>query len=508
MTTHPPAAAATPPVVSAAAPLAVPAGPAGPAATRPGAPPAVPLDLSHPGRYHVVGVGGPGMNAIALVLAGMGHQVTGSDVREGPVIDRLRAAGVRVIIGHDPDVVRGADAVTASSAIPADNVELAAARMLGIPTLRRAGMLASICACASSVAVAGTHGKTTTTSMVAAILDSAGFNPSMIVGGDVQNLGTGARWTGAAHLVVEADESDGTFLELPLHATVLTNIERDHLDHFGSFEAIVAGFDRYLAQIAGPKVVCVDDPNGAVLAVRHDAIGYGRAAHARWRPVDVTVAEGVQRFAVERDGERVGEVTLPLRGAHNVLNATGAIALADALGAPFVAAVEALAGFGGVVRRFDVRARHHGITLVDDYAHLPTEIAAVLEAAANGGDGFRRIVAVFQPNRFRRMAILSPEYRDAFVRVDLAVVTEIYPSGEAPIPGVTGRWVVDAVAEAHPDADIEWIPERSELISFLADELRDGDVCVSMGCGDIERLPSELVEHWRNTAPDRWRDER
>jgi len=483
MTTHPPA---SPSASSLASPVA--------AAARL----AVPLDLSRPGRYHVVGVGGPGMNAIALVLAGMGHQVSGSDVREGPVIDRLRAAGVRVIIGHDPDVVRGVDAVTASSAIPNDNVELAAARAFGIPTLRRAGMLASICAQASSVAVAGTHGKTTTTSMVAAVLDAAGFNPSMIVGGDVQNLGTGARWTGAAHLVVEADESDGTFVELPLHASVLTNIEPDHLDHFGTFEAIVAGFDRYLAQIRGPKVVCVDDPNGAILAARHDAISYGHAAGARWRPVDVIAAAGAQRFAVERDGERLGEVVLPLRGAHNVLNATGAIALADALGAPFAAAVDALAGFGGVVRRFDVRARHRGITLVDDYAHLPTEIAAVLEAADNGGDGFTRIVAVFQPNRFQRMAILSPEYRDAFVRADLAVVTEIYPSGEAVIPGVTGRWVVDAVANAHPDANIEWIPERAELISFLADELRDGDVCVSMGCGDIERLPTELVERWRD----------
>jgi UDP-N-acetylmuramate--alanine ligase len=456
-----------------------------------------PLDLSVPARYHVVGVGGPGMSALALVLAEMGHRVSGSDVKDSPVLDRLRAGGVDVHVGHDRSLVIGVDAVTASTAIPATNIELVAAREQGILTLRRAGMLASICARARSVAVAGTHGKTTTTSMLAMMLNEAGWRPSFVVGGDVNEVGTGAQWTGGEWLVVEADESDGTFLELPLYASILTNVEVDHLEHFGSFDAIVAAFDRYLAGIAGPRVVGIDDAIAAELAARHEVVTYGTAAAARYRAVDITRQSGASVFVLSVDGEQRGPVRVPLRGLHNVRNATGALAMADQLGVPFDAAVAALARFGGVARRFEIRARHRGVTLVDDYAHLPTEIAVVIDAARESGDGWRRVVAVFQPNRFRRMAVMSPEYRDAFSRADLAVITEIYPSGDAPIPGVTGRLVVDAVRAAHPDLDVRWIPKRAELIEFLAGELTDGDVCISMGCGDVASLPTEVLARRR-----------
>ena len=459
--------------------------------------PRAPLDLSRPARYHVVGVGGPGMNPIAHVLAAMGHRVSGSDTKESAVLDRLRADGVDVHVGHDAGLVHGVDAVTASTAIPATNVELVEAAARGVTVLRRAGMLASICAQASTVAVAGTHGKTTTSSLLAMALVAAGLDPSFIIGGDVHQVGSGARWTGGPWMVVEADESDGTFLELPLHGTILTNVDTDHLDHFGSFAGIVAGFDAYLGQVPGPKVVCADDPTAARLAAAHGAVTYGRAAGATWRPVDVRVDAGVQRFTVTANGAAAGEVELPLRGAHNVLNATAALAMACELGASFADAARGLAGFGGVRRRFDVRGHHRGVTFVDDYAHLPGEIAAVLQAAANGGDGFRRVVAVFQPNRYKRMAVMSSDYRDAFERADLAVVTEIYPSGEPIIPGVTGRWVVDAIAEAHPRARVEWVPDRTELVDFLARELRDGDVCVSMGCGDVALLPDEVLAAMR-----------
>jgi UDP-N-acetylmuramate--alanine ligase len=455
--------------------------------------PPVPLDLRRPGRYHVVGAGGPGMSAIALVLAGMGHTVSGSDLRDVPVLERLRAAGVVVTVGHHREIVHGVDAVTASTAIPATNIELDEARRLGIPVLRRAGMLASICACARSVAVAGTHGKTTTTSMLAMILTEAGLQPSFLVGGDVNDVGTGAHWTGRELLVVEADESDGTFLELPLHATILTNVEVDHLDHFGRPDAIVTAFDEYLAGVPGPKVACVDDPNAARLAAAHGAVTYGTSADADYRAVDVVADRGAVRFAVEHDGVRLGDIRLPLRGVHMARNAIGAIAMADLLGAPFDSAAAALARFGGVARRFDFRGEYDGITFVDDYAHLPSEIAAVLEAAATGGDGWRRIVAVFQPNRYTRMEILSPEYRDAFVRADVSVITDIYPSGEAPRPGVTGKLVVNAVLDAHPWQRVAWVPKRGELIEFLAADLRPGDVCISMGCGDVASLPSEVL---------------
>ena len=214
---------------------------------------------------------------------------------------------------------------------------------------------------------------------------------------------------------------------------------------------------------------------------------------ARYRARDVVVAEGSVRFTVDRTGQELGEVALPLRGLHNVRNATAALALADAVGVPFAASVAALARFGGVARRFDVRGRHRDVTLVDDYAHLPSEIAAALESAARSGDGWSRVVAVFQPNRYNRMAVLSPEYRDAFVAADVAVITDIYPSGQAPLPGVTGKLVVDAVCDAHPDQRVVWLPKRADLVSFLVNELRPGDVCVSMGCGDVAALPDEVL---------------
>jgi UDP-N-acetylmuramate--alanine ligase len=452
-----------------------------------------PLDLTVPRRYHVVGVGGPGMRAIALVLAEMGHRVSGSDLRESPSLDRLRAAGVEVHVGHSPANVAGVDAVTASTAIPARNVELETARAAGIPVLRRAGMLASICACARAVAVAGTHGKTTTTSMLAMILVEAGIRPSFLVGGDVNDVGAGAHWSGGELLVVEVDESDGTFLELPLWGTILTNVEADHLDHFGTFDGVVAGFERYLEQVEGPKVICLDDDVAAGLAARYATTTYGTSEAADFRAVDVAVGPGYQDCTVVHDGAELGRVRLPLRGIHNVRNATGAIAMALACGATFDAAVRALGRFGGVGRRFDFRGEHRGITLVDDYAHLPSEIAAVLAAAAHGGDSWARVVAVFQPNRYSRMAVLSPEYRDAFVDADLAVVTDVYPSGEKPQPGVTGELVVRAVREAHPDQAVVYVPKRADLVEFLATELRAGDVCVSMGCGDVASLPSEVL---------------
>ena len=452
------------------------------------------VELSAPGRYHVVGVGGPGMSAIALVLAEMGHAVSGSDLRDLPVLERLRAAGVDVRVGHQREHVHGSDAVTASTAVPAANIELDEARSVGIPVLRRAGMLASICGCARTVAVAGTHGKTTTTSMLTMILTEAGLAPSFVVGGDVNDVGTGAHWSGADHLlVVEADESDGTFLELPVDATIVTNVEVDHLDHYGTPEAIVAAFDRYLAGIAGPKVVCLDDPMAARLALAHHATTYGTSDAADLRLVDVVADHGALEFTVEQRAASLGRVQLPLRGIHMARNATAAIAMALELGAPFEAAQAALARFGGVARRFDFRGDHAGITFVDDYAHLPTEIAAVLEGAATSGDGWQRVVAVFQPNRYSRMEVLSPEYRDAFTRADLTVITDIYPSGEAPRPGVTGKLVVNAVLDAHPWQRVAWVPKRTELIEYLAGELRAGDVCLSMGCGDVASLPSEVL---------------
>jgi UDP-N-acetylmuramate--alanine ligase len=454
--------------------------------------PTAPLDLSVPGKYHVVGVGGPGMSAIAIVLAEMGHDVTGSDIRERAVLDRVRAAGVRVRVGHDRQLVHGRDAITYSTAIPARNVELDEAHRVGVPSLHRSGMLASICARAKSIAVAGTHGKTSTTSMLMLMLVEAGWRPNFVVGGDVTDMGTGAQWTGGEWLVVEADESDGTHLQLPLHATLLTNVEVDHLDHYGTYEAIIDGFDRYLAQVPGPKVLCIDDPRCAALAQRHGAITYGTSPAADFVATQITPDNGSFMFDVSHHGRVLGSVVLPLRGVHNVRNATGALAMAVTIGVPFEDAVAALAKFGGVARRFDIRGVDGGATLVDDYAHLPNEIAAVLAAAKGSGDGWRRVVAVFQPNRFNRMAVMWRDYCDAFEQADLVVLTDIFASGTTPIPGVTGKLVVNAVLDAHPRTRLAWMPRRGDLADYLARELGDGDVCISMGCGDIASLPDEV----------------
>ena len=456
--------------------------------------PSVPLDRSSPTRLHDVGVGGPGMSAIAIALAEMGHHISGSDLRERPVLERVRAAGVDVHVGHDRRHVAGCVAVTASTAVPARNIELDEAAKTGIAVLTRAGMLSSICAEAKSLGVAGTHGKTSTTSMLMLILAAAGLRPSFIVGGDVTDMGTGAQWTGGEWLVVEADESDGTHLELPLFGTVLTNVEVDHLDFYGTEAAIVDGFEQYLSQIVGPKVLCIDDPVCAALAGRHGAITYGTSPDAEYRAVDVRPDHGSNSFEVTYRGVTLGMVELPLRGIHNVRNALGALAMACCVGVEFEVAARALAKFGGVARRFDLRGVDGGAALVDDYAHLPTEISAVLSAARSSGDGWRRVVAVFQPNRFNRMAIMSPAYRDAFVDADLVVLTDIYASGTAPIPGVTGKLVVNAVLDAHPATRLAWMPRRSDLIDYLAKELRLGDVCISMGCGDIASLPDELQQ--------------
>ena len=466
--------------------------PSGPAVAAPS--PVAPLDLSIPHRLHVVGIGGPGMSAIAIALAEMGHDVSGSDLREHPVLERVRAARARVHVGHDRSLVHGVDAVTASTAIPAHNIELDEAREIGVTVLRRAGMLASICARAKSLAVAGTHGKTTTTSMLMLMLAEARLRPSFIVGGDVTDVGTGAHWSGGEWLVVEADESDGTHLELPLYGTIVTNVETDHLDHYGSFDGIVDGFSTYLRQIPGPLILSADDPVTARLAAEHGAVTFGLDPAADVRAVDVEAADGSFHFVVERRGERLGAIDLPMRGIYNVRNALAALAMAMEIGVDFRDAAAALAKFGGVARRFDVRGVHDGATFVDDYAHLPTEIDAVLTGARDSGDGWKRVIAVFQPNRFNRIAEIWREYADAFRSADLVVLTDIYASGTTPIPGITGKLIVNAVTEADPDRRVVWLPERADLVSFVAREARDGDVVISMGCGDIASFPAEVLD--------------
>ena len=457
------------------------------------------LDLRKQHRIHIVGVGGPGMSAIATVLAEMGHQVSGSDIRQSEVIGRLVSLGIKINIGHDTEVVRGCDFVTGSPAVAASNIEFQHAQKLGIEVLSRAATLAGICRCATSIGVAGTHGKTTTSSMLATILLGSGKNPSYLIGGDVVSFNRGATWTNNDLFIVEADESDGTHAQLPLAATILTNVDVDHLDHFKTQGAIEQSFESYVGNISGPRVLCLDDPVCASIAKTHTSVTYSvkDSSSADFVATEIQFKDGSASFKVVQNIDtrkiELGHVRLPQRGIHNVGNALGAIAMAIQLGVRFDQAVEALSKFGGVARRFEIRGVNNGATFVDDYAHLPNEIAAVLSGVRDESDKWTRVIAVFQPNRFNRMSLISHLYADAFIAADLVVVTDIYSSGTQPIAGVTGQLVVDAILKSHPETRVVYQPNRLDLVEFLADEIKSGDLCISMGCGDIAILPDEVM---------------
>jgi UDP-N-acetylmuramate--alanine ligase len=454
------------------------------------------VDLSRPRAVHVVGVGGAGMSAIASVLATMGHRVTGSDLKASPGLERLEALGVEVHVGHAAEHVGGAELVAVSTAIPERNVEVRAALERGIPVLRRAEILRAIAALRRTVAVAGTHGKTTTSSMLALVLVEAGLHPSFIIGGDVNEIGSGAMWGSGELFVVEADESDGTFVELGADAVVVTNIEPDHLEHYGGFDPLVAAFARFAREAHGPRVLCADDAFSAALAAALKAEGldvltYGTAEQADHRIVDVRRGRAGTALRVESRGGQPIDVEVPVPGLHNARNAVAALVTGVALGADVDAARAALARYGGVARRFEFRGEAGGVTFVDDYAHLPSEVAAAI-AAARDGD-WARVVCVFQPHRYSRTESLWPTFADAFEGADVVALTDVYPAGERPRPGVTGKLVLDAVLDAHPWHRVAYLPRRSDLLSYLRAELRPGDLCLTLGAGDLTSLPDEMM---------------
>ena len=448
------------------------------------------LDLSVPRRVHVVGVGGAGMSAIAEVLAAMGHDVTGSDLKPSAGLERLEVLGVAVTVGHAAANLGQAELLTRSTAVPDRNPECRAAAEAGIPVLSRADVLTAICAQRSTVAVAGTHGKTTTASMLALVLRQAGVRPSFIIGGDVNEIGTGAAWDSGDLLVVEADESDGTFVRLPRSAAVVTNVEPDHLDHHGGYRELLAAFRRFVEETGGPVIVGVDDPDGAHLVASTDAVGIGTAEGADWRITDVGEAwEGVRFTLTAPDGDRL-PLSLPVPGLHNARNAACAAAISRLLGMPPDPLVEGLGNFGGVARRFEHRGSSGGVEFVDDYAHLPTEVRATIAAASSGS--WRRLVAVFQPHRYSRTEALWSDFGNAFEGADRIYVTDVYPAGEVPRPGVSGQLIVDAVERAFPGTDIHYIQRREELVVALADDLVAGDLCLTMGAGDLTSVPDEV----------------
>jgi UDP-N-acetylmuramate--alanine ligase len=449
------------------------------------------LDLSQPRRIHLIGIGGAGMNAIATVLADMGHTVSGSDLKDSVALERLRARGLDVHVGHEAaHVPTDADAVSISTAIPETNPEVVAARERGIPVLRRAATLAAIVRTRRPIAVGGTHGKTTTASMLALVMIEAGLHPSFIIGGDVNEIGTGAVWDEGEWFVVEADESDGTFVELDPEVTVTTNIEPDHLEHYGGFEPLRDAFRTFIGQGEGPSIVCADDPLAAQLGREAGAVSYGFAEGADYRLTGLEAGRDGTTFSIVHEGEELTRLHLPVPGRHNASNAGAALVTGHLVGASMEAGCRAMERFAGVARRFQFRGEAQGIEFVDDYAHLPTEVRAALEATQDGD--WDRVVCVFQPHRFSRMAALWPEFADAFEGADLLVVTDIYPAGEAPRPGVSGKLVVNAVLDAHPWHRVAYLPKRPDLVPYLRSELRPGDLCLTLGAGDLTSLPDEV----------------
>src|SRR5437764_7256413 len=431
------------------------------------------------------------MSAIADVLARMGHRVSGSDLKPSANLERLRGVGVRVHVGHDPALVAGVDVVAISTAVPPRDPEVRAAREAGTAVLSRAEVLTAIVATRRAVAVAGTHGKTTTSSMLALGLVEAGLRPSFIVGGELNEIGTGAAWDVGEWLVVEADESDGTFLQLGAEAAIVTSVEPDHLEHYGGVDGMVDAFDRFFAQTPGIKVASANDELANRLGRKHGAVTYGTAEDADYRIVDLQSGRDGTSFTLFHGTEAIGQMRLPTPGEHNARNAVGAAVTALEIGAPFDAVARALSHYGGVARRFQFRGERNGVTFVDDYAHLPTEVKAALATARDGG--WRRVVCVFQPHRYSRTEALAPDFADAFVDADLLVVTDIYPAGEAPRPGVSGKLIVNAVLDAHPMTRVAYFPRREPLVAYLRNRLRPGDLCLALSAGDLTSVTHELL---------------
>lgn len=456
------------------------------------------------GPIHFVGIGGIGMSGIAEVLANLGYRVQGSDAAEGYTIKRLRALGVEVHIGHSRDHLKEAQVVVVSTAIKRDNPELAAARERRIPMVRRAEMLAELMRLKSCIAIAGTHGKTTTTSMVSTLLDGGGFDPTIVNGGIINALGTNARLGAGRWMVVEADESDGSFLKLPADVAIVTNIDPEHLDYYRDFDAIKAAFRQFVETVPfyGFSVMCTDHP------VVHDMVGhiedrrvitYGENPQADVRLVDVDLSGGQVKFAVlirnpaGGMAERIDGLVLPMPGRHNALNATAAIATARELGIDPPTIRKALAGFGGVKRRFTKTGDWNGVSIFDDYGHHPVEIAAVLKAARESTKG--QVIAIVQPHRFTRLSALFNDFCTCFNDADSVIVADVYAAGELPIEGASRDALVAGIkARGHRSVmALEGPPQLASLVGGIA---KEGDYVICLGAGSITQwayaLPGEL----------------
>ncbi|MBN4046639.1 UDP-N-acetylmuramate--L-alanine ligase [bacterium AH-315-P15] len=463
----------------------------------------LPLDI---GTLHFVGIGGIGMSGIAEVMHNLGYDVRGSDLTANGNVRRLQGLGINVAVGQKAENVEGAHVVVISSAIKEENSELQAARAASLPIVRRAEMLAELMRLKFSIAVGGTHGKTTTTSLIAALLDAGHFDPTVINGGILNTRGTNAYLGQGEWMVVEADESDGTFVKLPATAAVVTNIDPEHLDHYGSFEAVKAAFLAFAENVPfyGFIVLCIDDPDVQALLGQIEnrrLITYGFSPQADVRGVDISFNAGVSHFSIEMNDRvkgghrRIEALTLPMPGEHNISNAIAAIVVANELGLPEDVIKQGLATFSGVKRRFTHVGTWNSVTIIDDYGHHPVEIAAVLKAARGAGQG--RILAVVQPHRYSRLHDLFEEFCTCFNDADAVIVADVYEAGERAIEGVNKDALVEGLRR-HGHKDVTPLPDADALAGVIRDQARPGDMVVCLGAGSItlwaHDLPGQLAQ--------------
>ena len=448
-------------------------------------------------RLHFVGAGGVGMSGLAeILLLSTPLEISGCDLQRSENTDRLTRLGARIAYGHDPSHVREADLVVTSSAVEDSNPEVVAARERGVPVIRRAEMLAEIMRLKQGVAIAGTHGKTTTTSLTGMVLTEAGFDPTIVVGGQVRILGTNARLGKGDFLVAEADEFDRSFLKLTPVVAVVTNVEEDHLDCYKDLEDILESFAIFANRVPfyGAVVACADDPGVRRIlpCITRRVITYGVSEEASLRAREIKLEASGTTFEVWEGSWLLGTVRLSLPGRHNVANALAAIAVGRELSIPFPTIARAVAQFTGVVRRFETKGERDGVLVVDDYAHHPTEIEATLAAARQVFPN-RRLVALFQPHLYSRTRDFWQRFGKALVGCDLAIVTDVYPSRERPIPGISGEMIAKAARDAG-QADLLYVPDRKRVIDEVERSLRSGDVLLTLGAGDVVRVGEEYLK--------------
>ncbi len=447
-------------------------------------------------KIHFVGIGGIGMSGIAEVLLNLGYKVSGSDLRESDTTERLRGLGGEIRIGHVAENLTNVDVVVTSTAVQNDNPEVVEAKLRMIPVIPRAEMLAELMRMKYGIAIAGTHGKTTTTSMVATVLTFAGIDPTIVIGGKLNTLGSNAKLGKGEYLVAEADESDGSFLKLSPSIAVVTNIDADHLDYYeGGIEQIKDTFVEFINKIPfyGLAILCLEDRNIAEIIprIKKRFMTYGLSSQADLRATHVNL-EGFQTtFTAHYKGYRLGDISFKMPGAHNVLNALACTAVALELDLPFDKIQEGFSQFGGVGRRFTVKGDKNGIMVVDDYGHHPAEIRATL-AAARSGWPERRLVVAFQPHRYSRTKELFNEFVTCFYDADVLVITDIYAASEKPLPGVSAELLADEIRR-HGQRDVTYIADRTRLPEHLAGCIKEGDIVITLGAGNIWQAAEELV---------------